>query len=80
MKKVFCKSYRLLYLSDLLEAGKVVYPKPIQNDFYISNRTLQRDIEELRYFYANQSSAEDAEDKHGEILYDYEKKGYVLCG
>lgn len=76
MKKVICKCYRLLYLNYLLEEGRVVNPKQIQNDFYISNRTLQRDIEELRCFYSNQRCTEG---KCGEILYDYEKKGYVLC-
>ncbi len=75
MCEMLSKSHRVLYMHSLLEEGKVVNPKQIENEFSISNRTLQRDIDELRCFYSNRGCLEG---NYSVIEYDRVTRGYVL--
>lgn len=65
------KSARLLYLYQDFIKGVGIQKKAAADRFGVNERSLQRDIEDLRCFFANQTPP-------GEIIYDAKQKIYRL--
>ena len=65
------KNARLLYLYQDFVKGTGIHKKEAADRFGVNERSLQRDIEDLRCFFAEQSPP-------GEIIYDSRKKVYRL--
>lgn len=65
------KSARLLYLYQDFVKGAGIQKKAAADRFGVNERSLQRDIEDLRCFFANQTPP-------GEIIYDARQKVYRL--
>lgn len=65
------KSARLLYLYQDFVKGVGVQKRTAAERFGVNERSLQRDIEDLRCFFANQTPP-------GEIIYDARQKVYRL--
>lgn len=65
------KSSRLLVIYSRLVNGEVIRKAELSEQYQVSERSIQRDMESLRCFIANQSLAQ-------EIIYDYKIRGYRL--
>ena len=65
------KSTRLLTIYSELVNGAVLQKSELAHRFHITQRSVQRDIELLRFFFAEQMLAQD-------IVYDNREKGYRL--
>ena len=65
------KSERLLQIYSQLVSGDVLSKKELAQRFCVTERSIQRDMESLRCFFAEQGLRQD-------ILYDRKKKGYRL--
>ena len=70
MKMDSGKSFRLLKMYEWLNRGDVINKKEFAEMFGISEKSVQRDIEDLRAYIAENGDAY--------IEYDQTKKGYVL--
>ena len=68
------KSFRLLNVFERLNKGEWVNKKELAIQFGVSEKTVQRDIEELRSYLAERYMA----DMTVEIQYDKQKRGYYL--
>ena len=66
---------RLLYMYNRLVEGKAIYKVEEMERHNCSNRSLQRDIEDLRNFFYNQSVETGVVQ---ELIYDKKIKGYRL--
>lgn len=62
---------RLLYIQQILVQGSVLSKQQTADRFGVSEKTIQRDIDALRNYYA------DSEPRR-EILYNSAKGGYLL--
>lgn len=69
------KCYRVLEIYSRLIAGKVLRKQELAEEFGVTPRSVQRDIDTVRDFYSNQTvfSGETAE-----IKYDRSAKGFRL--
>lgn len=69
------KCYRVLEIYSRLIAGKVIRKQELAEEFGVTPRSIQRDIDTVRDFYSNQtvSSGETAE-----IKYDRSAKGFRI--
>ena len=65
------KSVRLLSLYEQLTTGKVVYKKEAARTFRVIDKTIQRDLDDIRAYLA------EARDGR-ELIYDRRVKGYVI--
>lgn len=65
------KSSRLLVLYSRLVNGEVIRKAELSEQYQVSERSIQRDMESLRCFITNQSLGQ-------EIIYDYKMRGYRL--
>lgn len=65
------KSSRLLVIYSRLVNGETISKAELSERYHVSERSIQRDMESLRCFIANQSLAQD-------ITYDYKRRGYRL--
>lgn len=65
------KSSRLLVIYSRLVNGETISKAELSEQYHVSERSIQRDMESLRCFIANQSLAQD-------IIYDYKLRGYRL--
>lgn len=65
------KSQRLLTMYGRLLDGKIIRKKDLAEEFCITQRSVQRDLESLRVFFAEEM-------KGREILYDSRERGYRL--
>lgn len=65
------KSQRLLTMYGRLLDGKIIRKKDLAEEFGITQRSVQRDLESLRVFFAEEM-------KGREILYDSHERGYRL--
>lgn len=70
------KYYRVLYLYDHLKGGELVKSLNTANLFEVDQRTLQRDISDIRCYLANALAL------HGDcdeaIVYNRSKGGYEM--
>lgn len=65
------KSERLLQIYSRLVSGDVLPKKELAQQFHVTERSIQRDMESLRCFFAEQRLRQD-------IVYDKAAKGYRL--
>lgn len=65
------KSSRLLVIYSRLVSGETVSKAELSEQYHVSERSIQRDMESLRCFIANQSLSQD-------VVYDYKLRGYRL--
>lgn len=65
------KSERLLNIYSKLVDGKVLPKKELAQSYHVSERSIQRDMESLRNFFAEQNLQQD-------IVYDRHAGGYML--
>ena len=65
------KSVRLLSLYEQMSKGKVVYKKEAARTFRVIDKTIQRDLDDIRAYLA------EARDGR-ELIYDRRVKGYVI--
>ena len=71
MGKTVGKSERLLQIYSRLVRGDVLSKKELAQQFHIAERSVQRDMESLRYFFAEQGLGQD-------VLFDSSAGGYRL--
>lgn len=74
MKADNSKSFRLLNLYERLSRGDIINKRDFAKEFEISEKSVQRDIEDLRVYLAEYY--ENSDDTS--IEYDYSKNGYYL--
>lgn len=72
MKLDNIKSFRLINMYEKLNRGDIINKKEFAEEFGISEKSVQRDIDDLRTYLYESSGNETA------IEYDYEKNGYRL--
>ena len=65
------KAYRILDLSDRLKNGEVINKYAAAFRYGVNERSIIRDIKELRYYYDNAVPPV-------EIVFDRVRKGYVM--
>ncbi len=65
------KSARLLAIYSRLVSGEILEKAELAAQYHVSDRSIQRDMEALRCFFANQALAQD-------IVYDHRLSGYRL--
>ena len=65
------KSDRLLQIYSRLVGGQVLSKKELAQRFHVTQRSIQRDMEALRCFFAEQGLSQD-------VVYDPASKGYRL--
>lgn len=68
---------RALLLYERLRSGKTVNKAETAGEFGVTERSIQRDIDALRAFFAEQAAWKGVV---AEILYDRAKKGFILKG
>lgn len=66
------KNQRLLSLYERLREGQVLYKAKEAQRFHVTQKSIQRDIEELRCFFADKHDGQD-------VQYDPCVHGYRLC-
>ena len=72
MKLDNIKSFRLINMYEKLNRGDIINKKKFAEEFGISEKSVQRDIDDLRTYVYESGGNETA------IEYDYEKNGYRL--
>ena len=65
------KSIRLLEIYSRLQEGQVLKKSVLAQDFNVTQRSIQRDIEDLRCFFAERGLSQD-------VIYDAKLRGYRL--
>lgn len=65
------KSMRLLEIYSLLQEGKLLKKAELAQNFNVTPKSIQRDIEDLRCFFAERGLNQD-------IIYDTRQRGYRL--
>ena len=71
MNDTALKTERVLQIYSRLVNGEIVRKKDMAQQFHVTERSVQRDVESLRCFFAEQGLQQD-------ILYDKTAKGYRL--
>ena len=69
------KNYRVLYLYRKLLNGEVINKFEEAERFGVNERSIQRDLEELKYFIEENSRDGD---NYETVTYDRKKKGYIV--
>lgn len=71
MEGTAAKSERLLQIYSRLVGGEILSKQELARQFHVTQRSIQRDMESLRCFFAEQGLRQD-------IVYDKAEKGYRL--
>lgn len=71
MDSTALKSERLLQICSRLADGDVLKKKELARQFHVTERSIQRDMESLRCFFAQQNMRQD-------VIYDRAERGYRL--
>ena len=71
MEQAGIKSARLLEIYSRLSEGAVLKKADLAQDFHVTQRSIQRDIEDLRCFFAERHLEQD-------VIYDTKLRGYRL--
>lgn len=66
------KSFRLINMYERLNKGEILYKRELANLFCVSEKTLLRDINDLRVYFENTSLKSES------IVYDKKINGYYL--
>lgn len=65
------KTFRLLSIADRLRAGQTLKKSELAQAFHVTDRSIQRDLDDLRCFFAEETPPR-------EIVYDPASRGYYL--
>lgn len=68
------KGFRLLSLYERLSRGEVIRKAEMAQKFSVTDKTIQRDIEELRAYFADTR----VDEGEASIIYDRVRNGYLL--
>lgn len=71
MNETYLKSARLLHIYSCLIRGDTLVKAALADQFHVSQKSIQRDIDMLRCFLADEQSRQD-------LIYDPKTKGYKL--
>lgn len=71
----YSKYERILSLYRRLQAGEIIYKSKEAARYNVDSRSIQRDIEDLRNFIANETNEGQCANQ---IVYDRSKKGYCM--
>ena len=74
----FSKCCRVLDLYTRLMNGEMIVKRVAAEAYGINERSVQRDIDDIRAFLDNRRLFEPQDDRH--IMYDRSRKGFVLQG
>ena len=66
------KSVRLLTMFEQLTQGKVVFKKEIAQQFQVNEKTIQRDLDDIRAYLS------EVHEHNRELVYDRRVRGYVI--
>ena len=69
------KTDRILTMYSRLLNGEVLNKATLASEFQVDTRTVQRDIDSLRYFFAN---SQIISGESPEVIYDRKEKGFRL--
>ncbi len=69
------KSDRALSIYSRLMNGRIIYKTEEANRFGVSEKSIQRDIEQIRSFLDDQAATDGIPNN---LVYDYVKKGYLI--
>ena len=69
------KNFRLLYMYDKLSKGKTVYKSEEARYFQVNEKSIQRDIEDIREYLDTQFTQTGNENR---LIYDHRQNGYRL--
>lgn len=69
------KTDRILTMYSRLLNGEVLNKATLASEFQVDTRTIQRDIDSLRYFFAN---SQIISGESSEVIYDRKEKGFRL--
>lgn len=69
------KAARLLCINEYLNTGKNINLQSLADDFGVSKRTIQRDMDEIKAFYANEIVREG---KYRNVYFDKRTNSYRL--
>lgn len=72
------KTSRVLDIYTRLCEGKIINKKEEAEYFHVTERSIQRDIDEIRSFLAEKKASDTADMR--EIVYDRHKNGHVMTG
>lgn len=72
------KFSRILYIYTTLCEGKIISKKETARRFGVDERSIQRDIDDIRAFFAEQIRDNGADTR--QVVYDRKKDGFVLEG
>ncbi len=75
MKHSTSKASRLLTINEYLNTGKKINLKSLASDFNVSKRTIQRDLDDIKTFYADGIVRDGA---YKDVYYDKDFCGYKL--
>lgn len=65
------KNFRLLTIADMFRDGRTIKKADLAQTFGVTERSIQRDLEDLRCFFAEETPPR-------EIIYDAKSRGYYL--
>ena len=71
MDETAVKSERLLQIYSRLVSGEILTKKELAQHFHVTERSIQRDIEALRCFFAEEGLLQD-------VVYDKKAHGYRM--
>lgn len=70
------KCYRVLYLYDHLKGGELIKPENTASLFEVDQRTVQRDISDIRCYLADELALRGSCTET--VVYDRSQGGYLL--
>lgn len=77
-KKIYTKNIRILDLYTRFTKGQLVNKVEFAGEYEVDERSVQRDIDDVRVFLAEQSVGDNTDSRI--ILYDRKKKGFYMEG
>lgn len=78
MEEKYSKNARTLDMYERLCEGKILRKAEEAGRFHVDERSVQRDIDDIRAFLAEREVTTGTD--HRQIVYDRKKSGYVLKG
>ena len=72
------KNLRTLQIYDRLASGHIIYKAEVAKDYGVDERSIQRDIDDIRAFLAQKAAEYDVDARS--VNYDRVKKGFVMTG
>ena len=74
----FAKNIRTLDIYTRLCEGKIIYKSEEAKKFGVDERSIQRDIDDIRGFLDERKTRHSSDNRT--IIYDYNHKGFLMAG